>query len=123
MADDFYNLKRIYEGYGTTGTQGTQGGTSVDRPSNLSYNTTASMSGPGNGPVNVTGGAPSTGDLFNWTNKNHMSVEQLTKIAEQAIDAALKTLHQHPKKKQMLELEAAYKHILDLLEKSNRAKE
>ena len=120
MADDFYNLKRIYEDYGVPGSQtNTSQGAIARGPS---YDTTRDMGGRG-GPVNVTGGAPASGDIFNWTNKNHMSVEQLTKIAEQAIDAALQTLHKHPAKKQHPELEAAYKHILDLLEQSNRAKE
>ena len=122
MADDFYNLKRIYENY-NTGTQTNMNQGAIASPSNLSYKTTNAMGGPGNEPVNVKGGAPSTGDLFNFPNSNHLSVEQLTKIAEQAIDAALQTLHKHPAKKQHPELEAAYKHILDLLEQSNRSKE
>jgi hypothetical protein len=73
------------------------------------------MGGRG-GPVNVTGGAPSTGDLFNWTNKNHMSVEQLTEIAEQAIKMALDQSHRA--EKPMIELEDVYKQLLSLTSRS-----
>jgi hypothetical protein len=115
MADDFYNLKRIYEDYGVPGSQtNTSQGAIARGPS---YDTTRDMGGRG-GPVNVTGGAPASGDLFNWTNRNHMSVEQLTEIAEQAVKLALDQTHRADK--HLPELEAVYKQLLDL---TNRAKE
>ena len=80
-----------------------------------SYDTTRDMGGRG-GPVNVTGGAPAAGDLFNWTNKNHISVEQLTEIAEQAIKMALDQVHRADK--HIPELETVYKQLLSLTSRS-----
>lgn len=115
MADDFYNLKRIYEGYDVAGTQtNTSQGALEKGPS---YNTTTAMGGPGHEPITAKGGAPASGDLFNWTNKNHMSVEQLTEIAEQAIKMALDQAHRADK--QLPELEAAYEQLLKV---TSRAK-
>ena len=115
MADDFYNLKRIYEGYDVAGTQtNTSQGALARGPS---YDTTTAMGGPGHEPITAKGGAPASGDLFNWTNKNHMSVEQLTEIAEQAIMMALDQAHRADK--QLPELEAAYEQLLKV---TSRAK-
>lgn len=115
MADDFYNLKRIYEGYDVAGTQtNTSQGALARGPS---YDTTTAMGGPGHEPITAKGGAPASGDLFNWTNKNHMSVEQLTEIAEQAIKMALDQAHRADK--QLPELEAAYEQLLKV---TSRAK-
>ena len=112
MADDFYNLKRIYEDY-NTGTQTNMSQGALAR--GPSYDTTRDMGGRG-GPVNVTGGAPAAGDLFNWTNKNHISVEQLTEIAEQAIKMALDQVHRADK--HIPELETVYKQLLSLTSRS-----
>lgn len=114
MADDFYNLKRIYEGYDVVGTQTNMSqGALAQGPS---YNTTTAMGGPGREPVTIKGGAPAEGDLFNWTNRNHMSVEQLTEIAEQAIDLALRQSHRAGKSSP--ELEAAYQQLIKLTTRS-----
>lgn len=113
MADDFYNLKRIYEDYNTgTQTNMSQGAIATGP----SYNTTNAMGGPGNEPVTIKGGAPASGDLFNWTNKNHMSVEQLTEIAEQAIKMALDQSHRADH--QTSTLHAVYKQLLSLTSRS-----
>lgn len=109
MADDFYNLKRIYEDYGMPGTQtNTSQGAIARGPS---YDTTRDMGGRG-GPVNVTGGAPASGDLFNWPNKNNLSMEQLTEIAEHALKLALDKAHRGDK--DVPELEAAYRALVTL---------
>ena len=114
MADDFYNLKRIYEDYGVLGTQtNTSQGAIARGPS---YDTTTAMGGPGHEPVTAKGGAPASGDLFNWTNKNHMSIEQLTEIAEQAIKLALDQAHRADK--HAPELQAAYKQLVSLTTRS-----
>ena len=115
MADDFYNLKRIYEDYGVMGTQTNTSQGALGR--GPSYDTTTAMGGPGDEPIHVKGGAPASGDIFNWTNKNHMSVEQLTEIAEQAIKMALDQAHRADK--QSPELEAAYEQLLKV---TSRAK-
>ena len=117
MADDFYNLKRIYEGYDVAGTQtNTSQGALAKGPS---FNTTTAMGGPGHEPITAKGGAPASGDLFNMPNYNHLSIEQLTKIAEQAIKMALDQAHRADK--QDPALNAAYEKIIDLLDASSRA--
>jgi hypothetical protein len=50
MADDFYALKRIYEGY-NVGTQSSFQHSDVTSDHDHSYETTSSMMGPGHGPV------------------------------------------------------------------------
>ena len=50
MADNFYALKRIYEGY-NVGTQSSFQHSDVTSDHDHSYETTSSMMGPGHGPV------------------------------------------------------------------------
>lgn len=50
MADDFYAIKRIYEGY-NVGTQSSFQHSDVASDHDHSYETTSSMMGPGHGPV------------------------------------------------------------------------
>lgn len=50
MADDFYAIKRIYEGY-NVGTQSSYQHADVTSDHDNSYETTSSMMGPGHGAV------------------------------------------------------------------------
>ena len=84
MADDFYNIKRLYEDY-SVGSNQSNYPAGVTYDSKNSYNTTSSMSGPGNGPQTITGGAPSTGDLVHWKDQP-LTPEQALEIAEEVLD-------------------------------------
>lgn len=84
MADDYYNIKRIYEDY-NVGMNQSNYPAGITRDNKNSYNTTASMSGPGNGPITTTGGAASTGDLVHWSNKQ-LTPQQALEIAEEVLD-------------------------------------
>lgn len=93
MADDFYNIKQIYEDY-AVGSNQSNYPAGVTYDSKNSYNTTASMSGPGNGPQTQQGGAPAGGDLVRWSDKR-FTPEQAIKITEELLEHEIDQASEH----------------------------
>jgi len=111
MADDFYNLMRIYEGYDTPGNQsnypGNVGGYSG------SYNQPAA-NGPGHEPVHPTGGNPSTGDIVEFPSKQEMSPGTILEFVEELLEELINRAKTQRADKAHSKLQQIYNDLLDL---------
>lgn len=110
MADDFYALKRIYEGY-NVGTQSSFQHSDVTSDHGHSYETTSSMMGPGHGPVvGSNTGLGSAEDILDAPIKRYSADElkdDLIKRISEELDEA--------KEQKMFYAENSLKRLLNFL--------
>jgi len=110
MADDFYAIKRIYEGY-NTGTQSSPSFADITSDHDHSYETTSSMSGPGHSAV-----VGSDTDLGSAKDILKTPIERYT--AEELKDALIKKVSKElddAKEQKMGYAENSLKRLLNFL--------
>lgn len=87
LGEDFYNLQRIYEDYTST-MQGNY--PNINNSSARGSYDQPAANGPGHEPVNVKGGPPASGDLFQFGDKASPEavLDQVEKMVKDALDEA-----------------------------------
>lgn len=105
------HIAKLYEGYNSTGDQ-------TNFPSGITTDTknsyTSSINNPGQGPVNPTGGNPSTGDIFEFPSMKDLTSEQLVHLFKKQIKKEIELAEEKGMNYALRRFKRLYSSLLEL---------
>lgn len=108
---DTVNLIKIYEDYSSTENQSNYP-SGVTNDNKNSY--TTQLNGPGNGPTSPAGGAPNTGDIFEFPSIDDISKEELVKVLKKKLKAEIEKANEKDMKYAMSRFKKLYSFLIEL---------